>query len=383
MKLRSGLLKLFFLSIPFSHFGSPIPLVNISLFILFVYFLISVQFIKFDFAYSKFARPINLLLVLYIILLTVSIVHYEPNTEYSMSILRHFPMYILLLFILSDAISNQLIGFYDISKYFLIGFSVLFFLFILGFDVSEVQGRQSVLGLNPNRLAFYANFAIILSINLLQNKRNRRLKIFLLFAIIIMGIYLNIVTASKGGFVGILLVVLVYYYFKNRSMIGKLANIIKGLMLASILILTFLSNDVLYDRIFETDTKYMDIRSVIWENALEIVSENILFGVGVFEYEVEFIDIMGKYHATHNEFISILVYTGIVGLLIFIAFLWELFKRANFVSKYENMPMFLSLLALIAFTLFKAGGSFVALYTWVIFSILLTSPMISYSKINS
>lgn len=375
-RLRQLLLKAFILSIPFNNLGSPIPLLSLSLFILLLYFIISAPNLIKRTTFNIIQKPLTYLIILYFLILATSLINFIPDTRYSMTSLRHIPMYIVVTYIFSDAIIKGLLSLKTILIYYIAGFALMTALFFVGFNVSNIVGRQSLMGINPNRIATLSNIAILSIVNLLHKYSISNIKRYLLYAMLPAFIYLSIATASRGGFIGLMLALSVYYYFKKQGISGKLKNSFKVFFIAGILTLVFLSNDVFYQRIFETEKGMTEDRTRIWEIAYRLVSDDIVFGIGVFRYERDIMTILHKYKSTHNEYLSILITSGILGLSIFLLFLYEAYKSSLASIKNSQNPLFMSLLALILFTFFKAGGSFIAIYTWFIFPLILTSNVV-------
>jgi O-antigen ligase len=81
----------------------------------------------------------------------------------------------------------------------------------------------------------------------------------------------------------------------------------------------------------------------------------------------------GRFRATHNEFLSVLIYSGAVGLSLFLYFIFRAYKVAFDAYKSRQNPLFISLLALVIFTLFKGGGFILTTFLWFIFFLIFAS----------
>ena len=79
---------------------------------------------------------------------------------------------------------------------------------------------------------------------------------------------------------------------------------------------------------YEKETS-MGSRIIAWKNAIELIKEHPLLGVGTGGYEPAFVDHVKDqkgqenflHHDPHNQFLKILAELGIVGLVIFLSFL--------------------------------------------------------------
>jgi O-antigen ligase len=192
-----------------------------------------------------------------------------------------------------------------------------------------------------------------------------------------------ILTGSRGGVIGLGLAVLVYFYYKEQRLRKRFKSIVVGLFMVLALTLLVLSNDILYNRFFPTDdSSFLDDRYLIWEAVHTIISDNLLFGVGVFKYEIEITRLMGEYRATHNEYLTIWVYAGLLGLLFFIFFLFQVLKSALKSAKKHKNPLFISLFVLLLFSLFKGGGLLLSILIWFLFVFILYSNEILTHESN-
>lgn len=95
----------------------------------------------------------------------------------------------------------------------------------------------------------------------------------------------------------------------------------------------------------------MGLRITAWKNALEMIKEKPLLGVGTGGYEIAFVNLVKNqegwegfvHHDPHNQFLKILAELGSIGFLIFIAFLVSVLLQ-----KVKPLYFYLSLGVLIA-----------------------------------
>jgi len=81
-------------------------------------------------------------------------------------------------------------------------------------------------------------------------------------------------------------------------------------------------------------------RVLIWQNALDIIAAYPMFGTGFDTYE--FMHPMG-FKDTHNFYLKILLEQGVVGLIIFFAMLWTIFRQGHLLSRNGADPFLASL----------------------------------------
>ncbi len=181
----------------------------------------------------------------------------------------------------------------------------------------------SALG-NPNILAEYLVMIIPISIALFwYSKRiHKKILFFITTSILLLSLVL---TLSRGGWLG-----LAFGLFIFTLLIEK-----RLLLLAIPLSLIMIYS--LPERIFNRVLSIGDLedssnayRIKIWKVALDIIKDNWLVGVGLgyipfkMVYET-YISNMPTYHI-HNTFLQILAEMGILGLAVFVFFMFTLFK---------------------------------------------------------
>jgi O-antigen ligase len=382
IKFRKFLLRLIVFSLPFHDLASPIPLLNLSLFILMIYLVFSFPYLANTY-YKKIhfeQKPIFILVILYLWISIISILNYNPYTNFSFSFFRQFPMYIAAMFIFSDAIIKGLLSFKDILSGFIFGFAFMTLLFYTGIGVSSSDdGRATIFGINQNAVAIYSDIAVLFILNYIHNYEMSKSRKYLFYLFIPAFVNITILTASRGGFVSLLLGVAIYFIAKNKGLASRVKNLLLALSFIVVLSFFFLSNEVVYSRIFENEEGLVEDRTIIWEAVYSMLENNYLFGIGLFGYETEITRIMGRFRATHNEYLTILVYSGVIGLGILFYYLFKTFIPAYKTLKVHGNSLFISLFAILIFTFFKAGGSLTSLLIWFMFTLILTSDSLSKS----
>jgi O-antigen ligase len=101
------------------------------------------------------------------------------------------------------------------------------------------------------------------------------------------------------------------------------------------------------------------LRLSFWKNSLEIISETPWFGHGTGSYPVEYQRVIEKTEALaanpHNEYLMITVQLGILGLLLFLAFLYS---QYHYSIKLKNQDKWMAqgvLLSLMVNSLFNSS----------------------------
>ena len=86
-------------------------------------------------------------------------------------------------------------------------------------------------------------------------------------------------------------------------------------------------------------------RGMFYEKALNIFSENILFGHGIFRYTIR----AGEFYA-HNIFLDILVQGGIILMILFLFLLLCFFNKLRKILKYDSKSNLILIFVIYSFT---------------------------------
>lgn len=170
------------------------------------------------------------------------------------------------------------------------------------------------------------------------------------------GLVCSLLSGSRGGWLGLIVVVFVWYLLLNKkSLLKNLTNLLILVMILMIVIVTFQ-----YYNILRVGSAYNDLvsclvnhqcisytnggenslglRFMMWSNAIKLylLESNYWFGCGLGMYSLKIINlanngIIPQYFATHyneephNEILRILVMLGITGLLSYFSIFMYLF----------------------------------------------------------
>lgn len=190
-----------------------------------------------------------------------------------------------------------------------------------------------LIGVEPIYGSVYIGISIIFVVTDIIKTRKRNL-----FQMISLGVFLTILflLSSKMTILALILLILVSTFLSQAITIKK--KIIYTLVIASLSV-SFLKIPTIEQRtkeLFKKET-YLEykrhnstsIRLSILRCGLNISGNNLFFGVGMGDVENELIDcyetisydlVQRKYNS-HNQYLSILIGTGLFGLLVFLVFL--------------------------------------------------------------
>lgn len=189
------------------------------------------------------------------------------------------------------------------------------------YDVRDA-GPLGYAGVN-GLAAFEAMFSSFL-LGVYSFTRSIKVKIGIVL-LLVTCLYCLLYAFSRGGYVGIIV---------GLITVGLLRKPVFLVAAAAILISwQALLPAAVQERINMTSTETMDglqldhsaeDRILLWDDAMKLFVKNPVTGLGFDTYET--LGRIGGYRDTHNYYIKILVETGVIGMLLYLALLWKLFR---------------------------------------------------------
>lgn len=332
---------------------------KMTILLLFSITLINFPTVKSVFKYFSFLMP----LVIFFIYLTIISYLNQPGSQESYF---YFPLFldILIMFLLLSIVKRYRFALYNGLIAFSIGTFLLSLLFFFNIGVEMTKdGRMSIFDINQNMLGLNACFAIFVLLFYLLSKENLNvISKYIIGGMIFMLILMLIKTGSRGAFLSFIAGILIFLFSnKDISNRKKYLLIFFFILFFISLWLFFLKDSVLFQRLV-TSVNDGDLsnRDLIWINLFDIISNNYTFGIGVTGYE----KIVGK-ESPHNVFIEVLCYSGVIGLILFIKFLYKIGRECFIMVKNNILPfvLFVNSLGLIL-----TGQIFAQKIIWLIFS---------------
>ena len=148
--------------------------------------------------------------------------------------------------------------------------------------ISRVGGTLG----HPNKLAVYLDFLLPVTLALLFSGLDRSLKRYLLLPILLLGVVLELMTLSRGGWVGLVgggsLAVYACLARLTRSKAASLALVFALLIVMAVTSVIFVG--AVRKRLTQDDYGTAYTRGPMAQVALNIISHNPLFGVGLTNY---------------------------------------------------------------------------------------------------
>jgi O-antigen ligase len=251
---------------------------------------------------------------------------------------------------------------------------VLALLYTQGFGLEYVEGRAKLFGENENKVGIHmATGMLVLMTAVFQDGlKLGKARLLLLLPVPFM-ISLMAETGSRVAFISFALASLAgMLLWKTKRVWTKVAICVVGVA-ASILIWQFaMESEMIKARMLSTiEQADLSGRDQIWSKLLPLLGDHIVFGVGQTGYAAfsapAFASLYGFARSPHNVFLEVLCYTGVVGLILYLTFLFFVIRNAY--QNYSHHQRLLPLLILFPiFGLLLSGQILGQKYGWLIFA---------------
>jgi|UPI0003A3A59D O-antigen ligase len=187
-----------------------------------------------------------------------------------------------------------------------------------------------------------ASYAMIILIHLQSQYRTILFRTFSFLSLLLLLIS-QVSTLSRGGFLSLVFGLAFYSYFRKNL----LKSTIGFLIVASILGLILINNlDIDFISIFNRYTFFDDAtgsgRTVLWSHIFSLMSNPfiIIFGNGAGSLDL-FIPVSdgnwySGFESTHNTYLEFFYQFGLIGLSLFILFLYKTKKRIDQIILYDD-----------------------------------------------
>ena len=188
-----------------------------------------------------------------------------------------------------------------------------------------------------------AFLALILTLSFIQLINTRKTSERILWGCLVVLFSLGLFFSyGRAGWIGFIVALLVIGCMKYKKLLVILPI---GLILLVVLVPAIPQrfSDISLSEINNRSSSTLAVRYEIWRGAIEVAKNNLLFGVGygVGRYRVG--ELLGRYSwMIHNDYISVLLETGIVGLIIFMFWhsqwlflIFNVYKNSKF--KYDKI----------------------------------------------
>lgn len=313
---------------------------------------------------------VRLILLFYVFLVFMSFINinFYSSDVFQFSILQNLILFVFLLNherLSPGALEKSFI-------FFFIGSLVLAACFYLGIGLEiNVEGRVSLFGDNANIIGVRMVISSLILTHIILKYRKRVSKfIYLLLPLAYIPLVtLTLNTGSRLSFISLFLGVSVFFIlYKKRGVFSKVLILGIGVVAAIFLFDLAMQSEALGTRLTQTaEEGHLAGRDEIWLDILPLIENNWIVGVGRTGYVEYTSRLYGSIKSPHNVIIEVLSYTGIIGLFVFLRFIYKVFLSSyKYLRKYNEVVPFVFIVPILGIILsaqiltFKLG--------WVIFA---------------
>lgn len=331
------------------------------------------------------------IVLLWLTFLISTYINYNPNYfDISRSVLQRILIYFVFFLVVYNELEQNCQLQNIIQRTICFSIIVMGFSYFTGIGAEYKLGRLWIFGTDANTIGVWSSIIIVMTFDLIVNEKTKVIKLVYYIAVIAISMLLIVFTGSRKAIILMAFGVLVYYIFLNRSFNYKLKLLIPFILFCFIAFGYVSTQGIIRER-FMSELERQDLggRMPIWEATIEIIQKNPFFGVGIGEFANQIEFSLGRVRAVHNEFLTVLVYGGIVGLIWFLLFLYYIGRKAFLIlriknSSFTSLPIALFCMQILF--LFSAGGALTSFISWFIYAYILVKthedkPKI-YSNIN-
>lgn len=214
-----------------------------------------------------------------------------------------------------DAFSKLIAFYIIINAVTLILFPDGIGMFLPGYDFLRVDSRMNWLGLDNGYIKYFLVAIVVFSFSLREKPKYRNI-LFLIMLI-------TMVYVWSGTGIVCLVIMLLYIFFISKKQIVKYVNywICTAIGLISYLgIVIFRVADLFADFIVGYLGKDVTFtgRTLLWDQALLLVSKHPLIGYGVYDYDLLVSSANGQAYSAHNTILQMMLMGGVLSLFCFI-----------------------------------------------------------------
>lgn len=352
-----------------------------------LYLLFSLFDIRNNFNFKFVKEPIIPLLTIWLLMFIQSVAHDKYEASSSVINFSFFQNIIMFWLISNDLIRNK-----KTARYLML--SLISGVFIMAslssfgigmdtnIDAEFGTYRLSFFGSNPNSVGNFGAVALFFALHMIISRRRYYGKKTLLLLLTIPSLLTLISLSGSRGALLITLIGIIFLFIFHKEKISKKIWIISiGVFFLMLSIPVLLESDMMKKRVETTTTEgSLGGRDQIWKHALDIFYENPLLGVGSTGYKFKIMEKSNSYVDTHNIFLYFMVTTGIVGLFLYLLFIYQLALSSFRLYKYQKEVFILVLLIIYLFLVFKAGGALNSKLYWLMAAIIYGTGITSNIK---
>lgn len=254
--------------------------------------------------------------------------------------------------------------------------------YLLGIGLEYDGERVKIFGDNQNAIGFRLSLSAIILIYLSITKKlfTRFWRYFLLLPIPFILTFM-IETGSRKAFIGFSLSFLIFVVLlKTNKLWKKIIFFLFSSIFIGYVINKFMGSAILSERLNNTvEDGDLAGRDRIWSAIIPYIEDNIVFGGGITGFTKYSTKTFGAYNNPHNVFIEVAAYTGLLGLIIYIYFLFKVFKQSYIAYRKQNFLLpFLLLIPIMGLIL--GGQALTTKIVWCVYAFAIISVFYTGKK---
>jgi O-antigen ligase len=313
--------------------------------------------------------PAVRIIVLYMLyLVVITRVHAGESTSYSGTLIY---LNILFFVVVANHLSRKP-ELRDVACWSFIGASVVLSLFGLAEGTGASEGtRLSAFGDNPNNVGINLAVACLMALGLLRDGGQRRQwrapALYLTLAIIVPTL---LMTGSRVAFLSLVIGLAVHaaVWHVSSPAFRLIARVSLSLLFVAGLGF-FTASLPIFERVSDTlQTGDVGNRDYLLSIFVPIALEAPVFGVGLSGFASRVTDFVGDQVSPHNGLIEVFIYTGLVGIALFLPFLASVTRGAWYWFRQQDDTAPLTLLAPV-FGILLTGQIFQLKALWLVLAI--------------
>lgn len=256
----------------------------------------------------------------------------------------------------------------------------------IGIDINTEftmgEDRLRIFGLNPNGLSLYAALSSICCIYAFF-KSSKKITKLLLIGSFFCCVELVIMSGSKGG--------LIYLFVCMVIMLGNTVRKSRNYMVLLIpiaiafmyyLFSYIMGSDVFVERFAEDDIS--DGRFALFDRGIKVFLQSPIFGVGMSGYDYYMKFFFGQSRPTHNGYLDVAAYTGVVGLTLLFSYIYRQGKNILRIKKTNAFSVLFAVFLIFIMNFAKDGGVVFSKFTWIHIAVIISyTAFLQYQKVGS
>lgn len=243
--------------------------------------------------------------------------------------------------------------------------------------------RVWLFGMNPNTLGNYAAYSILFSVFLYYEYFESAFKKALILSVIPVLFVLLAYSGSSGAFIALLFGLILYFLLKKSSFLNRLKYTLYGILIVGVMFYFLADFKYLHNKMtlfFEEGGT--SGRTEIWYFALEIISNNPIFGLGRNGAEQTLVSLHGRHFTAHNVYLDVFMWGGIFALFLYLLFFLLVFLRSFKSFQYTGFASSMVIVIVLAFLMVKSGGGFTLKVFWFFMPLAIWYPMTLNNKLK-